>query len=140
MWQKVSYLILLENSWGFGTIGLPRKFDLAWGVKAEISKLNDTISLIKVVVHDVEEQQRNNNDEVKIMGGNEIVKEVRLFFSKSNQLAYSLEMGHRVKAIRERLDKIAVDRAKFYLSHRPEEPLLDHMKRAKLIPMWLKKK
>ncbi|XVF65646.1 hypothetical protein PTKIN_Ptkin09bG0265900 [Pterospermum kingtungense] len=59
------------------------------------------------------------------MKGNEIVKEVRIFFSKSNQLAYSLEMSHRVKAIGERLDKIADDRAKFRFSDRLVEPLLE---------------
>ncbi|XVF65657.1 hypothetical protein PTKIN_Ptkin09bG0267000 [Pterospermum kingtungense] len=110
---------------------------LAWGVKEEIKKLEDTVSLIKGVLRDTEEQHRNNNHEVtvwleqlkdvlyevddllddfstealprKIMNGDEMVKEVRIFFSNSNQLAYSLEMGHKVKAIRERLDKIADD-------------------------------
>ena len=42
------------------------------------------------------------------------------FFSKSNQLAYGLKMGHKIKAIRERLDTIAVDR-KFHLEERPRE-------------------
>ncbi|XP_022722341.1 putative disease resistance protein RGA3 [Durio zibethinus] len=130
-----------------------QELGLAWGVKAEISKLNHTVSLIKGVLRDTEEQQRNNNHEVtvwlgqlkhvlydvddllddfstealrrKIMTGNEMVKKVRIFFSKSNQLAYSLQMGHRVKAIRERLYKIAADRAKFHFTDRPIESLLE---------------
>ena len=32
--------------------------------------------------------------------------QVRIFFSKSNQLLYALKMGHEIKAIRERLDTI----------------------------------
>ncbi|XP_022722136.1 putative disease resistance protein RGA3 [Durio zibethinus] len=130
-----------------------QELGLAWGVKAEISKLNHTVSLIKGVLRDAEEQQRNNNHAVtewlsqlkdvlydvddllddfstealrrKIMSGNEMVKEVRIFFSKSNQLAYSLKMGHRVKAIRERLDQIATDRAKFDFTERPIESLVE---------------
>ncbi|XVF65659.1 hypothetical protein PTKIN_Ptkin09bG0267200 [Pterospermum kingtungense] len=130
-----------------------QELGLAWGVEEEIKKLKHTVTLIKAVVRDAEEQQRNNNDEVKvwleqlkdvlydvddllddfsiqalgrkIMSGNEMVKKLCIFFSKSNQLAYSLKMGHRVKAIRERLDKIADDRAKFHFSDRPVEPLLE---------------
>ncbi|XVF65648.1 hypothetical protein PTKIN_Ptkin09bG0266100 [Pterospermum kingtungense] len=126
---------------------------LAWGVKEDIKKLEDTVSLIKGVLRDAEDQQRNNNHEItvwlqhlkdvlydvddllddlstealrrKIMSGNEMVKKVHIFFSKSNPLAYNLKMGHRVKAIRERLDKIADDRAKFHLSDHPVEPLLE---------------
>ncbi|XVF65649.1 hypothetical protein PTKIN_Ptkin09bG0266200 [Pterospermum kingtungense] len=55
----------------------------------------------------------------------EMVKEACIFFSKSNQLAYSLKVGHRIKAIRERLNKIAEDRVKFHFSDRPVEPLLE---------------
>ncbi|XVF65651.1 hypothetical protein PTKIN_Ptkin09bG0266400 [Pterospermum kingtungense] len=126
---------------------------LAWGVKKDIKKLEDTVSLIKGVLRDAEDQQRNNNHEItvwlqhlkdvlydvddllddlstealrrKIMSGNEMVKKVHIFFSKSNPLANNLKMGHRVKAIRERLDKIADDRAKFHLSDHLVEPLLE---------------
>ncbi|XWS09365.1 hypothetical protein CRYUN_Cryun40dG0078900 [Craigia yunnanensis] len=130
-----------------------QELSLAWGVKAEISKLNDTVSFIQGVLRDAEEQQRNNNHEVtvwlgqlkdvlfdvddllddfstealrrKIMSGNDMVKEVRIFFSESNQLAYSLKMGHRIKVIRKRLDKIAADKAKFHFSDRPVESLFE---------------
>ncbi|XP_022722145.1 putative disease resistance protein RGA4 [Durio zibethinus] len=132
-----------------------QELGLAWGVKAEISKLNNTVSLIKGVLRDAEEQQRNNHgvtvwlgqlkdvvydvDDLlddfstealrrKIMRGNEMVKEVRIFFSKSNQLAYRLKMGHRVKDIRERLDNVAADKDKFVLINRPVESLLVGLK------------
>ncbi|XWS09376.1 hypothetical protein CRYUN_Cryun40dG0080000 [Craigia yunnanensis] len=134
-----------------------QELSLACGVKAEISKLNETVSVIKALLRDAEEQQRNNNHEVtdrlgklkdvlfdvddllddfstealrrKIMSGNEMVKEVRIFFSESHQLAYSLKMGHRVKDIRERLDKIAADKAKFHFSDRPVESLVEFKER-----------
>ncbi|KAJ4715601.1 NBS-LRR disease resistance protein [Melia azedarach] len=41
-----------------------------------------------------------------MMSGSRKAKEVRIFFSKSNQIAYSLKMGHKLKTIRERLDFI----------------------------------
>ncbi|XP_022722134.1 putative disease resistance protein RGA3 [Durio zibethinus] len=129
-----------------------QELGLPWGVKEEITKLKDTFSLIKGVLRDAEEQQRNNNHEVtvwlgqlkdllydvddllddfstealrrKIMRGNEMVKKVRVFFSKSNQLPYSLKIGYRVKAIRERLDKIAADGTKFHFTDSPIVKLL----------------
>ncbi|MBA0859573.1 hypothetical protein Goshw_008468, partial [Gossypium schwendimanii] len=38
-----------------------------------------------------------------LMSGNKLTKEVRLFFSSSNQFAYSLKMGRKIKAIKARL-------------------------------------
>ncbi|KAJ6745333.1 hypothetical protein OIU74_028088 [Salix koriyanagi] len=43
------------------------------------------------------------------MSGNGVLREVRVFFSRSNQFVYGLRMGHRVKALRERLNGIVVD-------------------------------
>ena len=40
---------------------------------------------------------------------------VRSFLSKPKSVAFNLEMGHRLKKIRERLDKIAADKSKFNL-------------------------
>ena len=57
----------------------------------------------------------------EVMTRDKKAKEVRIFFSKSNQLAYSLMMGHKVKAMRERFDAIAADRVKFHLDERSEE-------------------
>ncbi|XVF37650.1 hypothetical protein REPUB_Repub20aG0027900 [Reevesia pubescens] len=129
-----------------------QELGLAWGFKEEINKLSKTASFIKAGLREAEEQHNNNGQitlwlkELKhvlydvddllddlstealrrnIMTGNGLVKEVRLFFSKSNKLAYSLKMGHRVKAIRERLDAIAADRAKFQFSDHPVEPPIE---------------
>ncbi|KAG5254360.1 NBS-LRR resistance protein [Salix suchowensis] len=47
------------------------------------------------------------------MHGKRTSREVRLFFSRSNQLVYGLRMGHNIKALRERLDDIQIDSIKF---------------------------
>ncbi|XP_065629073.1 putative disease resistance protein RGA1 [Quercus suber] len=120
---------------------------LIWSVKDEITKLGDTISTIKAVLLDAEAKQHNKEvkvwlkrlkdamfdaddllDEIttealrrEVMTRDKNAKEVRIFFSKSNQLAYVLRMGHKVKAMRKRFDAIAADRNKFHLEERPEE-------------------
>ncbi|XP_030965394.1 putative disease resistance protein RGA4 isoform X2 [Quercus lobata] len=124
-----------------------KELGLLWGVKEELQKLVDTVSTIKAVILDAEEQQAQNHtiknwlgrlkdalfeaDDLlddfstevlrrEVMTRNKKAKEVRIFFSKSNQLAYGLKMGHKIKAIRERLDAIAADR-KFHLEERPRK-------------------
>ena len=54
------------------------------------------------------------------MTRNKKAKEVHIFFSKSNQHAYGIKMGHKVKAMRERLDAIKNDKG-FHLDERPVE-------------------
>uniref|UniRef100_A0A7N2LA91 CC-NBS-LRR protein n=2 Tax=Quercus lobata TaxID=97700 RepID=A0A7N2LA91_QUELO len=119
---------------------------LIWGVKDEINKLKDTVSTISAVLLDAEAKKHNNEvklwlqrlkdpmfdaddllDEIsaealrrEVMTRDKKAKEVRIFFSKSNQLAYGLRMGHKVKAMRERFDALAADR-KFHLDERSEE-------------------
>ena len=120
---------------------------LFWGVKDEINKLKDTVSSISAVLLDAEARKHNNDvnlwlqrlkdamfdaddllDEIstealrrEAMTRDKKAKEVRIFFSKSNQLAYGLRMGHKVEAMRERFDAIAADRVKFHLDERSEE-------------------
>jgi Leucine-rich repeat (LRR) protein len=55
--------------------------------------------------------------------------QVRIFFSKSNQFLYALKMGHKIKAIRERLDSINATAKDFNLKLSHEE-----------IPIWNKKR
>ena len=124
-----------------------KEIGLIWGVKDELQKLKNTVTIIKAVLHDAEEHQALSNaikdwverlkdvffeaDDLlddfftevlrrEVMTRNKKAKEVRIFFSKSNQLAYGLKMGHKIKSIRERLDAIAADR-KFHLEARPRE-------------------
>jgi hypothetical protein len=56
-----------------------------------------------------------------IMTRDKKAKKVRIFFSKSNQLAYLLKMARKIKAIRKRLDAINADRQKFQLEVRHVE-------------------
>jgi CBS domain containing-hemolysin-like protein len=51
--------------------------------------------------------------------------QVRIFFSKSNQLLYAFKMTHKIKAIRERLDSINATAKDFHLKLSHEE-----------IPIW----
>nr|XP_023898484.1 putative disease resistance protein RGA3 [Quercus suber] len=122
---------------------------LACGVKAELENLKSTVSTIKDVLLDAEKKADDSiavkgwleklkdvlhdADDVlddfssealqrKLMTGNKMTKEVRVFFSSSNQLAFSHNMGHRIKATRERLDVIANDMAKFSFIKGSTEP------------------
>nr|XP_023875884.1 putative disease resistance protein RGA1 [Quercus suber]XP_023875885.1 putative disease resistance protein RGA1 [Quercus suber]XP_023875886.1 putative disease resistance protein RGA1 [Quercus suber]XP_023875887.1 putative disease resistance protein RGA1 [Quercus suber]XP_023875888.1 putative disease resistance protein RGA1 [Quercus suber]XP_023875889.1 putative disease resistance protein RGA1 [Quercus suber]XP_023875890.1 putative disease resistance protein RGA1 [Quercus suber] len=130
-----------------GSLAL-QEIKLACGVKDELDKLKSTVSTIQAVLLDAEKQGSHNNevkdwlkklrdvfldaDDVlddlstealqhKVMTGSKMTKEVRIFFSSSNQLAFSLKMGHRIKAIRERLNVIADDRMKFHFKEIPIE-------------------
>ncbi|XP_075644567.1 putative disease resistance protein RGA1 [Castanea sativa] len=109
---------------------------LIWGVKDEINKLKETVSKISAVILDAEAKQHGSEvikewlkrlkdamcdaddllDEIstealgrEVMTRDKKAKEVRIFFSKSNHLAYGVRMGHKVKAMRERFDAIATD-------------------------------
>ena len=120
---------------------------LIWGVKDEINKLKETVSKISAVLLDAEAKQHSSEeiklwlkrlkdamcdaddllDEIstealgrEVMTRNKKAKKVRIFFSKSNQLAYGVRMGHKVKEMRERLVAIAADR-QFPLEERCEE-------------------
>nr|XP_023917107.1 putative disease resistance protein RGA3 [Quercus suber] len=131
-----------------------KEIGLLWGVKAELEKLGNTVSTIEAVLLDAEEQQRQNHtiknwlgklkdvlyeaDDLldgfstdvlrqEVMTQNKMPKEVRIFFSKSNQLAYGFKMGHKIKAIRERLDAIAADR-RFHLEERPRETQVNRVR------------
>ncbi|KAJ4715185.1 NBS-LRR disease resistance protein [Melia azedarach] len=123
-----------------------REIQLACGVKDEILKLKDTVETISGVLLDAEQQfNQKKGEAVKVWlrrlkdavydaddllddfctqlklnemtSGSKMAKEVRIFFSKSNQIAYSLKMGHKIKAIRERLDDIKNDKQFLLFKH-----------------------
>nr|XP_023924489.1 putative disease resistance protein RGA1 [Quercus suber] len=128
-----------------------KEIALISGVKDEITKLGETVSTIKAVLLHAEAKEHNSElreaikpwlkslkdamcdaddllDEIstealrrEVMTRDKKAKEVRIFFSKSNQLAYDLRMGHKVKAMKERFDEIAAARNKFGLEERSEE-------------------
>ncbi|XP_075643237.1 putative disease resistance protein RGA1 [Castanea sativa] len=131
-----------------GSLAL-QEIKLARGVKAELENLKSTVSTIQAVLLDAEKQGSHNNevkdwlnklrdvlhetDDVlddfstealqhKVMAGNKMTKEVRIFFSSSNKLAFSLKMGHKIKAIRERLDVIKKEKEDFHFIQNSVEP------------------
>ncbi|RVW93444.1 hypothetical protein VitviT2T_030599 [Vitis vinifera] len=102
------------------------------GVPKELTKLNGKLGVIKAVLSDAEEKQQQNNHEVKywVRKLNGVVydtddllddyathylqrgglgRQVSDFFSSENQVAFHLNMSHRLKDIKERIDDIAKD-------------------------------
>ncbi|XP_017629251.2 putative disease resistance protein RGA1 [Gossypium arboreum] len=120
-------LITKLSSFAVSQIGL------WWNVKDDLDDLKTTVSTIKAVLLDAEEKSVTNNlvkvwlEKLKdvlydaddllddfstealrkdLMGGKKLMKEVRLFFSSSNQFAYGLKIGQKIKAIKARLASI----------------------------------
>ena len=121
---------------------LLQEVGLSWCVETALEELKDTVSTIQAVLLDGEEKQTSNNELRDWLGklkdafykADDIVDEfeyealrrqvvasggfktkVRSFFSSPKSVAFNLKMGHRVKKIREKLDKIAADKSKFHL-------------------------
>ncbi|KAF8038105.1 hypothetical protein BT93_B0841 [Corymbia citriodora subsp. variegata] len=117
-----------------------------WGVKHELKALRDTISILQPVLdhaeeqyhqiphirvwveklkdafyeaHDVLEEINIEGMRRELRGHNEMMKEVRKFFSSSNQLAFKLKMSDKVRAVRMRIEAIKADRV-FDLDERPK--------------------
>ncbi|XP_024027122.1 disease resistance protein RGA2-like [Morus notabilis] len=116
---------------------------LAWGMKGDLKKLEKTMSTLKAVLLDAENKQEQNEalrvwlrrlkdvflDAQDVLGEvecellrREVVKtygiigrKVRRFFSSSNPLAFRLNIGHQIKALRQELDDVAKDRINFHL-------------------------
>ncbi|KAL7225411.1 hypothetical protein ACSBR1_020729 [Camellia fascicularis] len=124
------------------SLALP-EIKLAWGVKNELRKLENTLSTIKSVLLDVEKQQAKNYavkdwleklkdvvydiDDVlddfstetlrwKVEVRGSLIKEVSNFFSSSNPLVFRSKMGHKIKKVRLRLDHIAADKRNFHFT------------------------
>ncbi|XP_060975071.1 putative disease resistance protein RGA3 isoform X1 [Cannabis sativa] len=117
---------------------------LLYGVKGEFRKLVDTTEVVKGVLVDAEEKMAVDNQvkawlkqlgdaffvaddlvdkfhnkllQRRVMSGNKFTRQVRLFFSSSNQLAFRFKMGQQIKDIREKVDHIRVNRS-FHLDVR----------------------
>ncbi|KAF8038097.1 hypothetical protein BT93_B0835 [Corymbia citriodora subsp. variegata] len=122
-----------------------KKIGELWGVKQEIEALKDTVSTLQAVLKYAEKQYYQNDQiqdwlnkmkdalydaqdlfeefNIKAMqrelrGHNEVTKEVRTFFSSSNQLAFNLKMSSKVRAVRERIEDINTHR-RFHLDRHP---------------------
>ncbi|CAL2272392.1 unnamed protein product [Prunus armeniaca] len=115
---------------------------LAWGVKADLKKLQRTMSTIKDVLLDAEQKQAHNQQQIRswlrqlkdvFLDAEDLLDEfecealrrevvetfhgttgkVRRFFSRSNPIAFRLRVGHEIKEIRERLDELKSNKAIF---------------------------
>ncbi|KAM2601562.1 hypothetical protein COP2_040908 [Malus domestica] len=111
-----------------------QEIGLFWGARDEFQKLRETVAGFQAVLLDAEQKQANNEVKVwlqsvedavyeaddmldeyntenqlrQMMPGNtKLCKEVRLFFSSSNQLVFGLMMGHRIKDINKRISEVA---------------------------------
>ena len=118
---------------------------LMYGVQSELEKLQNKLSTVRAVLLDAEEQQETSHvvadwvrklkdvvyvaDDLlddfvtedlrrKTDDRGRFAEQVSDFFSSSNHLAFRFKMGHRIKAIRERLDDIADDIPKFNFNSR----------------------
>nr|ARA91517.1 CNL-II [Cucumis melo] len=128
-----------------------QELGLLWtGFHEELDKLKDTLSAIQAVLLDAEQKQYNSyavkewvsrlkdafydiddlmdefsyesfKRQVMTKHRSNTTKQVRIFFSESNQIVFRLKMGHKIKRIREKLDTIAKDKAQFNLSENTRE-------------------
>ncbi|CAN4107214.1 unnamed protein product [Withania somnifera] len=134
-----SFLFNIANSI-LGKLGSRalQEFYLIWGVKNELNKLKKTLLTISVVLLDAEDQQSKNHeltnwleelkdvlydaddflDEIQthVQQSQRVKSKVCFLFSPFKLLLFRYRMSHKVKEIRERLDSIAADKAKFHLS------------------------
>ncbi|KAA8518161.1 hypothetical protein F0562_015635 [Nyssa sinensis] len=122
---------------------------LAWDIKTELKRLENTLSTLRAVILDADEQQAKNHEvrdwleklkdvvydvdgllddfstqlllrNVKIRPS--LLKQVINFFSLSNNLAFRFKIVHKAKEIRKRLDDIAADRRNFHFSEQVVAP------------------
>ncbi|XVE91891.1 hypothetical protein REPUB_Repub01dG0050500 [Reevesia pubescens] len=124
-----------------------QEIGFVWGVKKELDKLKNTVSTIKAVLLDAEEQHAKSHEvrdwlgklkdavydaddllddfsthvlqrQVMMLQGKRGKKQVSFLFSKAKQVAYCFKIGHQIKAIRETLDAIAADKTKYHFTDR----------------------
>ncbi|XP_062150942.1 putative disease resistance protein RGA3 [Alnus glutinosa] len=156
MAEAVLYDVAASIITSSGSLAL-QQIGLLWDFKDELKKLENTVSTIQAVLLDAEEKQAKSHlvknwlgklkdamyeaDDLlddystellrrQVMTQDKIkAKPVRVFFSKWNQLKYGIKMGHRIKAVRERLDNMAADQIKFGFTERPIGTQFEHRKR-----------
>ncbi|KAL3749269.1 hypothetical protein ACJRO7_010382 [Eucalyptus globulus] len=120
------------------------KIGKLWGVKHELEELRNIVSTLRVVLSNAEKQCYQDDqipvwlDNMKgalydaqdvleefnieamqreLGGHSEVIKEVRTFFSSSNQLAFNLKMRSKVRAVKKKIEDIN-NRRRFHLDER----------------------
>ncbi|XP_059451669.1 putative disease resistance protein RGA3 [Corylus avellana] len=128
-----------------------KQIGLFWDVKDELQSLTDTVSTINDVLLDAEDKQTAGNRAVKrwlgrledaMYDADDLLDEISTEAlrrdimtrecdekAKKNQLAYRFKMGHKIKAMRKRLDAINADRQNFHLEVRRVEPRVGNRER-----------
>ncbi|KAK9016445.1 hypothetical protein V6N11_078944 [Hibiscus sabdariffa] len=149
MAESIAYDIITKLS-----SPLLQQLGLWWNFKDDLQDLQSIVSAIKAVLLDAEERSASSNsvkdcleklkdalydaddilDDIQtealrkdLMSGNKLTKEVRLFFSSSNQFAYGLKMGRKIKDIKTRLSSIQNETKMFNLverDHSVETPFM----------------
>ncbi|KAK9016408.1 hypothetical protein V6N11_078908 [Hibiscus sabdariffa] len=71
-------------------------------VKDCLEKLKDALYDADDILDDIHTEAQRKD----LMSRNKLTKEVRVFFSSTNQIAYGLKMGRKIKAIKARLSSI----------------------------------
>ncbi|KAJ9685663.1 hypothetical protein PVL29_017626 [Vitis rotundifolia] len=134
MADQIPFSIAEEILTKLGSL-VAQEIGLARGARKELKKLGDTLTTIKAVLLNAEEQQQEDpavenwvrrfkdviydaNDLLDDfatyeLGRGGMARQVSRFFSSSNQVAFHFRMGHGIKDIRGRLDDIANDISKF---------------------------
>ncbi|XP_038897566.1 putative disease resistance protein RGA4 [Benincasa hispida] len=119
-----------------------QRLGMLFGLKDNLNKLTATVSTIKDVLLDAEGRQTKGHllenwlqkleealydaedvlDELstealhrEVMTRDKNAKQVRIFFSKSNQIAFNYSMARQIKKIWERLDAIDAEKKQFHL-------------------------
>ncbi|XP_038711481.1 putative disease resistance protein RGA4 [Tripterygium wilfordii] len=125
-------------------------------VKDELARLEHVVSAIKVKLLDAEEQSRKSNEvehwlkELKYvlydvddlldaystkilqrnaMSGHRMTKEVRIFFSHSNQFADRVKISREIKFVKEKLDDIAKNMSSFNFREQNSEARVENFRR-----------
>ncbi|KAF2319605.1 hypothetical protein GH714_017470 [Hevea brasiliensis] len=119
MAQDVLFNVAGEIIKKLGSVAL-QEIGLWWGLKEELQKLKNTTTTIQAVLLDAEEKSAQNNQVKNWLG------ELKEAVYDADDLLddFSLKlMGHKIKAIRERLDDIAKNRHAFhFVEHSTENP------------------
>ncbi|KAM5577544.1 hypothetical protein ABKV19_008073 [Rosa sericea] len=135
---------IAENVLGRLASYASQEVSLAWGAQLELTKLNKTLSTIKLVLQDAEKKQVKNplitrwlgdlkdvchdvddvldelefqklRKKVLVNNSGRVKGQVRQFFSRWNPVVFNFKLGHKVKEIRERLVEIEKDKREFSL-------------------------
>lgn len=135
--------IVLQNLNSFSQ----EEFGIIWNLKDDIQRMKRTVSAIKAVCQDAGAKANNlqvsnwleelkdvlyDADDLledisikvlerKAMGGNSLLREVKIFFSHSNKIVYGFKLGHEMKEIRKRLEDIAKNKTTLQLTDCPRE-------------------